>query len=292
MKKKILVIGAGFLGSKILEIGNVTGYEVVGTSRIAQNNTISLDISNIDEAENLLRKINPDYVINCASRNEIDFLESHADLAMQVNSVGARNVAKICSDNKVRLVHISTDSVFDGAKGWYSENDKPNPLNIYSKSKYEGELMVSSNINNYVIVRTNFYGVNKNGKYFFNWILDNIKSNKTMTGFSDVIFSPLGITTLAKMIVELLEIKYNGILHLSSGKTISKFDFISKVVSFLGKSTSLVRQGRITDMKLPARRPLNTSLRNDLSKKLLKTEDMGLYDWLVQNSEEILKYLK
>lgn len=289
MVKKILVIGQGFLGEYIAKTAIKLGHDTIGTHYVGPSQ-LTLDISNFNQVESLIRKINPDYVINSAARTDIDFLETHQDIAMQVNCIGAGNIAKICHENKIRLLHVSTDSVFDGNKGNYSEDDKPNPINVYAKSKHKGELEVSKYSKNHVIVRTNFYGINHRGAYFFNWILTSLKSKSSIIGYTDIIFSPLDVTTLSEMIMELFDIKHTGILHLSSGKPISKFDFIIQVAKQLNKSTDIIKPGKSDDTKVP--RPKNTSLRNDLAKKLLRTQVLDLSMWIQQNQSDINKYLK
>ena len=293
-RKNILLIGRGFLGEYIVQKSKDLEYEITSTNFTKNNNKHSknLDITKIEQLENLIKRVNPDYLINCAARGDIDFLEQHPDLANKINCEGAANVAKISEENKIRLIHISTDSVFDGKKGQYSENDKPNPLNVYAKSKYAGELKIEKNSKDYVIIRTNFYGLNERKKYFFNWILKNLKSQNKIIGFTDVIFSHLDVISLSKMILELLTLEFRGILHLSSGKTISKYDFILEVVKIFSSSKDLVHPGSITEQKFVAIRPKNTSLKNNLAKRLLKTSIIDLETWLTQNKSEIWKYLK
>ena len=225
--KKILLIGKGSLGNYIKNQSTFQEYNILCTSHTSQEtDCFSLNVCNIESVDNLIKNENPDYIINCAARGDVDYLETHPDDAFSVNSIGAENIARISKENKIRLVHISTDSVFDGIKGNYSEEDEPNPVNIYAKSKFEGEKNISKISNNYLIIRTNFYGFYSSGKYFFNWILNNIKQKNDFLGFADVIFSPLDVATLSKLIVESLSINYNGILHLASDMSISKYDFI------------------------------------------------------------------
>lgn len=291
-KKRILVIGQGFLGSHIYDEASRLGFEVIGTSHSKASDKNFLEISNEKQVEEIISKTKPDYVINCAALTDIDYLETHQDMATNVNVKGASNIAKSCKKNKIRLLHVSTDSVFDGMSGNYSEDDKPNPINVYSRSKHESELEVAKNSDNYIIVRTNFYGINKRGSYFFNWILNSLKKNAAITGYTDIIFSPLDVQTLSKMIIELLDVNYNGIIHLSSGKPISKFDFIVQVARKLNMSTDNIGKGKQLDDKKSAPRPKNTSLANNLAKKLVKTQALDLSDWMDKNREQIDTYLK
>ncbi len=289
-KKSVLVIGKGFLGTNIITVGNELGYQIIGTRLNSDQNSIMLDIKNIENIRSVFNKINPDCVIHCAVNGQIDYLEKHKELAIKINTEGTLNVAKICKENKIRMIYVSTDSVFDGEKGNYKETDQPNPLNIYAESKLKGERHVAETLTDYVIVRTNFYGLDENGKYFFNWILTNLKNKKKMTGFEDVIFSPLDTITLSKMLIELIEKKYTGLIHLSSGISVSKYDFICEVVKKLDYSLSNVNKGRLSDVSLKAKRPKNTSLSNLKAHKILKTQPLELSKWLEKNKEKIIKF--
>jgi len=255
-------------------------------------NCTKLDISNIDNVEKITKRFNPDFIINFASQNNVDFLESNPELAMTVNCHGASNVAKIANETKTKLLHVSTDSVFDGIKGNYSETDQPNPINVYAKSKHAGELSVIKNCKNSIITRTNFYGINPDKKYFLNWILEQLKNNLPMTGFTDVIFSPLNTINLAQMLLELIETSFNGIIHLSSNNSISKYDFISKIILSLNLSPSLVTPGEISSLNFKAKRPKNTSLCNKLASDILKTKTIELDNWLEENKSNIMRIIQ
>lgn len=288
----MLLIGQGFLGTAVRQIAK-TKYSVTGTyfSNTVPN-CIKLDVTNFDQIEQSIKKINPDFIINLASQNNVDFLEKHPNSAFDVNRNGASNIAKIAETEKIKLFHISTDSVFDGIHGNYTETDLPNPINVYAKSKYEGELSVLKNCKNSVIVRTNFYGLNSNNKYFFNWILNQIRTNSPMIGFEDVIFSPLSVENLSFMLLELLEKNFSGIIHLSSSQRLSKYSFIQKVLYSLNFSSNLVYPRKISSMNLTAQRPRNTSLSNKLATSILKTSVIEINEWLQENKSNIMKYNK
>ena len=175
MKNKILIIGSGFLGSQIGSAALREGFDIIETHF---SNEPKLDIRVLDSIEKFVTNTRPDCIINCAALTNIDQIEKNPNEAYDVNAYGAENVAKIANLKKIRLIHLSTDSVFDGIQGLYSENDEPNPLNEYAKSKRLGEKLVESAMENCVIVRTNFYGNHKEGESLFNWILKNLKENR------------------------------------------------------------------------------------------------------------------
>jgi dTDP-4-dehydrorhamnose reductase len=282
-----LILGKGFLGSNIFSQIQKSGKNVFTTNHSnLKDNQFNLDITNIDSIENCVSKINPDVIINCVADTRLDYLESHSDLANSVNAEGAKNVALIAKQFQSKLIHVSTDSVFDGKKGNYSEDDVPNPINVYANSKFLGEKNIQKIFNDYVIVRTNFYGFNSDGNFLFNWILNNLKNNVSFTGFSDIIFSPLEITNLSKLIIELSNTNYHGILNLSSDEKFSKYDFALNIAEKLNLNKLLIHEGLNDEINFVAIRPKNTTLNNKKAKQLLKTPIISLSDCLNNNKQK------
>ena len=158
MSEKILVIGTGFLGKYILRELNSSSIQAYGTSfnQLTQDK-FKVDLRNIESIKKCILQLKPDTVINCAANVDLDFLEKNEKQAIAINAIGAKNLALVANQNDIRLIHISTDGIFDGKKGNYSEEDVPNPINVYGKSKLMGEQKIKENSNNYVIIRTNFY---------------------------------------------------------------------------------------------------------------------------------------
>jgi len=280
--EKALVIGKGFLGSYIAKELEKSGILTTTTGfNNFRENDIRVDVRNINSLNDCISKFDPELIINCASNNDLDFLENNPELAFKTNAEGAKNVSISCEKNGIRLIHISTDGVFDGRKGMYSEEDSPYPINVYSKSKFLAEKFVKHNSSNYVILRTNFYGFNTAGKFFFNWILDTLKrNNKEIIGFSDIIFNPLEISNLSKLIVELSQKNFRGIIHLSSDEVLSKYQFILKVAEVFKLNTSLIKKGFADNFEFVAKRPKNTSLYNGKAKIHLKTPNMTIMEGL------------
>lgn len=278
---RVLVIGKGFLGDAIIKTLTSNKIDVIGTHfHTESTNTKYVDVQSVDSIRDCISDVKPDAIVNCAANTNVDFLEKNPKLAFSINSEGAANVAKISNQNNLRLIHISTDSVFDGKRGMYSEEDIPNPINVYSKSKAEGEKSVKENSANHVIVRTNFYGRDKNNRFLFNWVLDSLRNKRQIVGFSDVFFTPLEISNLSKILCELLLNNYVGTLHLASDEMISKYDFAKKIARTFSLDENLIKNGSIDSMNFTAKRPKNTSLKNDKSKKLLKTPIISLDEWL------------
>ena len=286
----VLVIGSGFLGGNIVNEFRNNEIKVIGTNyNKNSSDEIHFDITNMDSIVSCVKKYSPQVIINCAANVNVDDLENNEKLAFSINAYGAENIARVCKNNKIRLLHISSDAVFDGKKGMYVEEDVTNPVNIYAKSKMLGEKLISKNLENYVIIRTNFYGFHKQHKFLFNWILSKLKNNETFTGFNDVFFNPLEVTNLSKMIYELSEKNFCGILHLSSDEIFSKFEFATKISEFFGFDSNLIKKASIDEIGLNAKRPKNTTLVNNKAKNLLDTKIQKLDSWLrdIQNKIDV-----
>ena len=235
----------------------------------------------MDSVTRCVDKFNPDLIINCAANVNLDFLENNPDLAFSINSEGAKNVALVAKKKCIKLVHISTDGVFDGAKGMYSENDSPNPINVYGKSKLLGEKLIQENLEDHIIIRTNFYGINQKNTGLLNWILQRLSDGERIIGFDNIIFNPLHVSDLSKLILEIAQSDYRGVLHLASNDVLSKFEFAVKVADIFHLNKNLITKGTSNDIDLIATRPRNTSLSNKKSQKILNAKINSLNGSLI-----------
>jgi dTDP-4-dehydrorhamnose reductase len=291
--KKILVVGNGFLGNNLSDQISKTDNIVLSTY-FSQNadNKIKLDIRDLKSCSKVISKFEPDTIINCSARTDIDFLEKNSQICYDVNSEGVKNLAIVAAKYKKKFIQISTDSVFDGITGQYFEEDKPNPINNYAKSKALAEKYVSEICTDYTIVRTNFYGFGMKKNNLLDWILNNLKSNKKIMGFNDVFFSPVEISNLNEIILDLTKLNHNGILHLASDEKISKFEFIKQVLDSFEFNSDLISEGSIDEINFIAKRPKDTSLKNEKIKKITKIKIKSVKDSLKRLSQEKSKYPK
>jgi dTDP-4-dehydrorhamnose reductase len=282
MNKKILIVGMGFLGNYVLREFKNKGFNVIGTRLSINDNVMKLDITDVESVEKCVNQTNPDLIINCAANINLEFLEKNPQIGKSINAIGPRNLAKIASKNKIRLIHISTDSIFDGNNSMYTEEDIPNPINEYGKTKLLGEKYIQDSMKDYVILRTNFFGINDKGTGLLNWIIEKLSQKEEITGFDDVIFNPLEISNLSKIIVEISQSSFVGILHLSSNKLISKYEFIMKVADIFNFDKKLIKKGTLKDMNFIALRPKNTTLYNKKAEKIIKTKIQTINESLIR----------
>ncbi len=276
--KKVLITGAkGQLGIDIInDMSN--DYEVIGVGKK------EIDISSLDQVIEVIKEIKPDTVINCAAYTNVDGAESNKDTAYKVNGLGCRNLAVGCLETKTKLVHISTDFVFDGQRSEpYIEFDKPNPLNIYGKSKLAGERFIKEIYPTHFILRTSWlYGIH--GKNFVKTMLKLSKERDTLSIVNDQIGTPTFTKDLVQVIKFIMKTDAYGTYHVSNQGECSWLDFAKKIFEVTELQTSVVP---ITTEELnrPAKRPRYSVLKNymlDLNFNYkLRQWDIALKDFLM-----------
>lgn len=251
---RILVTGAkGQLGNEVLKVLN--NEEIYGFGKE------EMDITDFIQTQAKIKEIQPHVVIHCAAYTNVDGCESDVDLAFQVNSKGAENVARACLNAGAEMVYVSTDYVFDGSKGEpYYETDLPNPINVYGKSKLAGEESVKTVLSKYYIVRTAWvYGIQ--GKNFVKTMLELSKKQDTINVVNDQIGSPTYAFDLAQAIAVLINSKKYGIYHITNSGECSWYEFAKKIFELKGIN---IQVNPITSQQLnrPAKRPSYSVLKN------------------------------
>ncbi len=258
--------GSGFLGTSVVAEALAEGRTVASVahrSGVTANNvrTVSLDLTEPSAAERMLDLLMPSAVINCAALASVDECERDRGRAHRLNVAIPQLLARACADAGVAFVHVSTDSVFDGCRGNYAEQDTPRPLNAYAKSKLDGEHAVADAMPDALVVRTNFIGVSRHqGAGLATWIADRLAAGEAIKGFTDVVFSPLFACATAELMMEMLDLRLTGLYHLGSGDAVGKYDLAVRIARALGLDESLVEPASVRDAGLGAPRPLNTSL--------------------------------
>ena len=263
----LLVIGAsGFLGSTVASVAMASGRAVTGTYRqhaVADRGmrAVHAELGSPAAAQALLAEVQPDAVINCAAFTNVDGCETDPDKARLLNVVLPGTLAAACAAAGVRMVHISTDSVFDGTRGGYTEDDVPAPLNVYARTKLDGERAVLAAAPDALVIRTNFVGPSSDGRTgLADWLRGRFDAGERISGFTDVIFAPLLASDLARVSLDLLDRNLGGIYHAAARDALSKYEFARRLGTALRADTSLVDAASLAAAELAAPRPLNTSL--------------------------------
>lgn len=263
----ILVTGAsGLLGATLVSLAQEQGREVVGLYyrhpvHIAGVKLLPADLADQAETFRIFRDLKPSSVVHCAAATDVDWCEEHPDEAHRVNVTVPAAIARISSRTGVRLLYISTDSVFDGERGNYDEADTPAPVNEYAKTKLQGEREVLRQHPTASIARVNLYGWNAQKKNSLaEWVLRQLTLGKVVPGFSDVFFCPLLANDLADVMLALLDQDLGGLYHVVGSEAVSKYEFARRVASTFGFDPGQVMPARTADARLKARRPRDTSL--------------------------------
>jgi len=260
---KLLITGAsGLLGINLAQ-ETMSEHEVLGVDRgklvNAPFKVLKADLLDSGIVNSILDSVRPNWLINCAALADLDACENNPDLARRLNIDLPAQMAKACKARNISLVHISTDAVFDGEKdGFYTEEDLPNPIGVYSQTKLEGEQAVLSENQKAIVARVNFYGWSLSGRrslaeFFFN----NLSDNKSISGFSDVIFCPMLVNDTARTLIKMLERRLSGLYHLVGPQAMSKYQFGVEVARKFSLRDSEISPKSIHASSLSARRSNN-----------------------------------
>ncbi|MFH1313363.1 MAG: dTDP-4-dehydrorhamnose reductase [Candidatus Eisenbacteria bacterium] len=230
---RVLVTGArGMLGSDMCEVLG-TDYEVT------PYDIEDFDIVDLEPTLAAVRKVSPQVIIHLAALTDVDACEDDLEKALNVNSVGAMNVAMAASEAEAYLVYISTDYVFDGTKGEpYVETDVPNPINHYGLSKLRGERHVQDLVARHLIVRTSWL-FGPNGRNFIDTIVARASGGGALEVVNDQSGSPTYTLDLARGIRQAFEREVEGLLHMTNTGVATWFDLASYAVGLAGIKTEI-----------------------------------------------------
>jgi len=282
MKNKILITGGlGQLGKAFEERFVKEGIDFFSTDKQ------DFDISNIDEVEKLMTQAKPDIVINCAAYNLVDKAEDEPREAFSVNRDGAKNLALLCREKGIFLVHYGTDYVFDGEKeSPYVEEDVPNPLNQYGISKLAGEKAVEDILNDYLIFRVSW--VFGKGKQNFLYKLNSWAQEKDTLQITD---DEISVPTFAGDIVEgtmfSLKKKLVGLYHMPNSGFCSRYEWAKHFLEKIQKKIEL-KPALLESFDLKAKRPKFSAMSNS---KIQEQAGYAISSWQEATDRFIIKYL-
>lgn len=267
----LVITGAsGLLGANLVLHARERGIDVVAVSHRAKLRALGLrsmqvDLAEPGAAEDHLRDPRPDWIVHCAAATNVDWCEAHPEDAYRLNAEMPRHLARFARACGARLVYISTDSVFDGTRGGYAEMDREAPVNEYSRSKLAGEIAIREELRERcLVVRTNFYGWNMQPKESLaEWILHRLEAGQEVTGFTDVVFTPISVNDLGDAILDMIDRGLSDVYHVAGSEATSKYDFAVQLAEVFGLNTGSVRPGSVRNSHLRAPRPLDTSLATD-----------------------------
>jgi dTDP-4-dehydrorhamnose reductase len=250
----------GQLGVELMTVLQARGYAAVGFDRS------EIDITNAAQVERAFAAQDPAIVINAAAYNQVDVAEKEPLPAMQANGLAVRNLAMACRQHDARLVHFSTDYVFDGAAGRaYTEEDATRPLGAYAVSKLAGELYAQAYLDNPLIIRTSGVfgpgGLNTARGNFIEAMLRLAASNQPIRVLNDHVASPTYSPFLAARAADLVDRNLTGIFHVGGGEPISWFDYAAMIFRVAGLDPEL-KPTNEREFRTAARRPKYSALSN------------------------------
>jgi dTDP-4-dehydrorhamnose reductase len=275
---KILLLGhRGMLGSDLFI--NLAGkHEIKGLDKD------EIDLVSLSECQKAIRENAPDIVINAAAYTDVDGCEKAKDECFNVNAEAVKNIAEACRDKKIRIVHFSTDYVFDGNSNEpYKENSPCNPINVYGASKLAGERYLQKLSDNYILIRTEWlYG--KNGKNFVRTILGKAQTVNKLEVVDDQIGSPTYTKDLVAAVSLLIERNITGIFHITNRGSCSWFQFTEKILQEAEIKGVQVLPIKSDSLTRPAKRPhysvLSMQKFIQATGKIMQPWQLGLQDYL------------
>ncbi len=239
---KVFLIGVdGQLGTDIEQCFTSKGIEVLGLIGLKE-----IDICDYNESLDKVRDSKPDLVINTAAFHNVDLCEDEPEMAFKVNVGGVKNIAEICSELDIPLMHFSTDYVFDGEKkSPYLEDDCPGPLSIYAISKHGGERVVQYMLDRYYIIRlSGLYGhagcTGKGNMNFIETMLKLAESKKEIKVVDDQVLTPTSTIDVAEKLYELIMTGKYGLYHMTNTGSCSWFEFACEIFKIMGINIDVV----------------------------------------------------
>lgn len=266
--KKILITGGSGLLAVNWAIVNSANYDFVlglHNRNIAPSGIKTQYVDLVDER--ILRKdidkVRPDFIIHTVAATSVEYCEANPETAKQVNTILAGNVAKLCADLSIPLVHISTDHLFSGKRPFENETAIVEPLNVYAKTKADVEKIVLELHKGALVIRTNFFGWGTSYRQSFSdVILTSLRKGQEIRLFDDAYYTPIAINNLTSAVHELIDKGEKGVFHVVGNERLSKYDFGCKIAKQFALPEHLIKRISIKEKPELVKRPLDMSLSN------------------------------
>jgi len=288
---RLLITGAsGLLGSKLAELataGNHEVYSAYNKNRPTHGKAIRLNICNADDVTEAFRKLDPEAVIHTAAFADVDKCEIKKKLAWKTNAEATKNIATSSASAKAHITYVSTDYVFNGEKGFYSEGDQTDPISYYGYTKLKSEEFVRKHAAKWCIARPSvLYGWTGHKQNFATWLIDNLTQERPIKVLNDQYVSPTLNTNLAEMLLEISEEGKLGILHTAGAARVSRFEYAVKLAKVFDLNIDLVEPARMSEMQWKAKRPRDSSLNVNKATATLLHKPMALDEALEVMAKE------
>ncbi len=284
---KAVIIGAsGLVGFHLFSACKERGWDVVGTyHNFVQPDLTFLELQDVDAVRFLLSASQPEVVFLPAYLSNVDYCELHPDETYQINVVGSLNVAIAATEIGAKLVFYSSDYVFDGENGAYTEQDSPNPICVYGHQKLEIEQKIARLSDNHLILRiTVVYGWESQGKNFISRLIKTLSSNQTIKVPQDQIGSPTLVNDIAEASCRLIETNASGVFHVAGIDLVDRYQFALEAAKIFGLPSESIIPVMTSDFGQAARRPLKAGMNCDrISQRI---------NWQLRGISEGVSFLK
>lgn len=291
---KLLVTGSsGLLGHKVAQLALEKGHEVHSVFNehpVTLGRPIKLNLTDQSLVTETIIKLKPQAIIHSAAYTDVEGCETNRETAWKVNAEATRYIATACTNTHSHLTYVSTDYVFNGENGFYTEQDTPKPVNYYGFTKLKGEENVKRHAEQWCIARVSvIYGWgSKHKQNFATWLIHNLKQGKEVKILTDQYVSPTLNTNLANMLLEIAERKITGVFHTSGATRISRYEFALKLAEVFNLDMHLIKQAKIEEMQWKAKRPRDSSLNVFKALTLLDQKSLELDQALKVMCEEVI----
>lgn len=276
MTKKLLIIGgSGLVGSTVTEYA-FPHFKIHLTNNENDIEQKGIPVTKVDllkERDNithLIKNFMPDVIVHTVAFASVDFCESDPYMANLLHVDITSDIAQVCKEINSKLIYFSTDAVFDGlSKKKYSEDDYPNPISNYGKTKLEAEKIILTESRKNVVLRTTVvYGWHTRSR-FTNWVLNSLKNKDTVPAFTDQHNTPTLVDDLAKSIIKIIEMDISGLYHAVGKTCLSRYEFALRLANRFGFDKNLIISTRSSEKKQIAPRPSNGCLDGRKLEKLI-----------------------
>lgn len=257
--KALILGGSGQLARSLLPL-------VEGAVLASRTSDSKLDLTNTELIYDRISRIAPDLIINASGMTGVDLCETNFREAYLLNALSVKEIARFCRNNKIRLIHFSTDYVFDGNEGSYREDSIPNPINYYGMSKLIGDAYALSYDGSVVIRTSGVFGLSRN---FPILVLEKLKRNEQVNAMKGY-YSPIFAGLLARSSVELIHSEWSGLLNIA-GERITRRELAVRIAERFGLDKNLVNE-KTEGLGFVAKRPFDSSLDSSLARRLLSID--------------------
>jgi dTDP-4-dehydrorhamnose reductase len=288
--RTLLITSTGLVGGNIKRVLVAKGQDLVETyyPAVDKPQGLPVDITLETSVRGLFESAMPSVVILNAALTNVEFCQENRDIAWQINVTGPQNVASLCREYRAKLVFFSSDYVFDGESGPYSETDAPHPISVYGETKLAAESFIRDTVDDHLIIRTTIvYGYEAMAKNFCYRLINTLKAGQQIKVPNDQIGSPTYAYNLAEAVVDLIEQNKKGLYNVVGKDVVDRYEFSRRVCAVFGLDEKLLVPVATKDLSQKAPRPLKAGLRIDKVLRDSSVAIMGIDDSLRAFKKEL-----